>query len=59
MFPYRIMYSLQADQVLDNVEGVANYLSRHIFKVSDTGTVEWSDAVNLIKDVFKLCSVQC
>lgn len=54
-----IMYSLQADQVLDNVEGVANYLSRHVFKVSDTGTVEWSDAVNLIKDVFKLYTVQC
>lgn len=54
-----IMYSLQADQVLDNVGGVANYLSGHIFNVSDTGTVEWSDVVNLIKDVFKLCSVQC
>lgn len=54
-----IRFSLQADQVLDNVTRITNYLSRYIFTVSDTGTVEWSDAVNLIKDVLKLCSVQC
>lgn len=45
--------------MLDNMIGVANYLSRHIFKGSDTGTVEWSDAVNMINYVVKLCIIQC